>query len=89
MMRLSSAWLYSAQNHNAEDTAVRIFVRKGQLFAARDLDAGEALVSLGDALFKAATPDFNPERYRFDTVVEGSALRLTFSGMPMYRVDDR
>jgi len=84
-----SAFVGRYKNHNSEDMAVRIFVRKGQLFAAHDFGAGEPLVALDDALFKPATPDFNPERYRFDTVVDGRALRLMFSGMPMYRVEDR
>jgi D-alanyl-D-alanine carboxypeptidase len=77
------------KNHNPDDTVVRVFVRKGQLIAAHDFDAGEPLVRVGPALFKPATPDFNPERYRFDSIVDRVALRLTFSGMPMYRVDGR
>jgi len=47
---------------------------------------GEPLVRLGQGLFKPASPDFNPERYRFDTIVDGVALRMTYSGMPAYRV---
>jgi hypothetical protein len=77
------------KNHNPEDSAVRVFVRHGQLRAAHSRDDnGAPLVRLGPALFKPATPDFNPERYRFDTIIEGHALRLIFSGMPMYRADD-
>jgi CubicO group peptidase (beta-lactamase class C family) len=34
-------------------------------------------------------PWFNPERYRFDSIVDGAALRLLVSGMPFYRIDDR
>jgi hypothetical protein len=55
--------------------------------AARGDADGEPLVRVGPALFKPVKPDFNPERYRFDSIVDGVALRLTFSGMPMYRVD--
>jgi CubicO group peptidase (beta-lactamase class C family) len=75
------------KNHSVEDPRVRIFVRKGQLVAARGDADGEPLVRVGPALFKPVKPDFNPERYRFDSIVDGVALRLTFSGMPMYRVD--
>ena len=66
-----------------------IVARKGQLVALPDLDPGVTLVPRGRALFKPSTPDFNPERYRFDSIVEGSALRLLVSGMPFYRIDDR
>jgi len=52
------------------------------------VDATE-LVRLGDNLFRPSEPDFNPERYSFDSIVEGHALRLIRSGMPMYRVDER
>jgi hypothetical protein len=38
--------------------------------------------------FRPESPDFNPERYVFDSVVDGHALRLLVSGMPMYRVDE-
>jgi hypothetical protein len=65
---------------------VEIFVRNGRLTAARHPGEGETLVRLGPGLFRPASPDFNPERYRFDTIVDGVALRMTFSGMPMYRM---
>jgi CubicO group peptidase (beta-lactamase class C family) len=75
------------KNQNVDDQTVRIFVRKAQLMAAHGGEDGEPLVRVGPALFKPAKPDFNPERYRFDSIVDGVALRLAFSGMPMYRVD--
>jgi CubicO group peptidase (beta-lactamase class C family) len=75
------------KNHNVEDQTVRIFVREGQLMAAHGGAGGEPLVRVGPALFKPAKPDFTPERYLFDSIVDGVALRLIFSGMPMYRVD--
>jgi hypothetical protein len=66
-----------------------VFVRKGRLYAAEGLSEAMELVRLGENLFRPSTPEFNPERYSFDTIVEGHALRLLWSGMPMYRVDDR
>jgi hypothetical protein len=75
------------KNQNVEDQTVRIFVRNRQLMAAWGATDGEPLVRVGPALFRPAKPDFNPERYRFDSMVDGLALRLSFSGMPMYRVD--
>ena len=75
------------KNNNPEDTVLEIFVRNGRLTAARHLsDKGDMLIRLGPGLFKPASPDFNPERYRFDTIVDGVALRMMSSGMPMYRV---
>ena len=66
-----------------------MFVRNGRLFAAEGLAEATELVRLGENLFRPAEPDFNPERYAFDTIVDGHALRLLWSGMPMFRVDDR
>jgi hypothetical protein len=43
---------------------------------------------LTGSAFRPESPDFNPERYVFDSVVDGHALRLLASGMPMYRVDE-
>jgi hypothetical protein len=77
------------ENHNPEGEPVRVFVRKGRLYAAEGLSEAMELVRLGENLFRPSTPEFNPERYSFDTIVEGHALRLLWSGMPMYRVDDR
>jgi len=50
---------------------------------------GQPLVLVSPATFRPAAPDFNPERISFDSVVEGRALRLFRSGMPMYRMDER
>jgi D-alanyl-D-alanine carboxypeptidase len=75
-------------NHNPEEGPVRIFVRKGQLFMATGLGAGQRLLPAGPATFRPAQPDFNPERISFDSLVDGHTLRLFRSGMPMYRMDD-
>ena len=74
-------------NHNPEEGAVQIYVRKGQLFLATGMGAGERLLPAGPATFRPSAPDFNPERISFDSIVEGRALRLFRSGMPMYRMD--
>jgi D-alanyl-D-alanine carboxypeptidase len=84
-----SAYVGRYVNHNPEQGEVRIFVRKGKLMMAAGLGAGSPLVPLAPGVFRPATPDYNPERIRFDTVVEGQALRLLDSGMPMYRVASR
>jgi hypothetical protein len=76
------------ENHNPEGAPVRVFVRNGRLYAADGLSEATELVRLRENLFRPSEPEFNPERYSFDTIVEGHALRLLRSGMPMYRVDD-
>lgn len=77
------------ENHNPEGEPVRVFVRNGRLYVAEGIGEATELVRLGENLFRPAEPEFNPERYAFDTIVDGHALRLVWSGMPMYRVDDR
>ena len=77
------------ENHNPEGEPVRVFVRNGRLYTAEGRSPATELVRLGAYLFRPSEPEYNPERYSFDTIVEGHALRLLLSGMPMYRVDDR
>uniref|UniRef100_Q01N78 Beta-lactamase n=1 Tax=Solibacter usitatus (strain Ellin6076) TaxID=234267 RepID=Q01N78_SOLUE len=76
-------------NHNPEEGAVHVFVRKGQLFLATGTGPGQRLLPAGPATFRPGAPEFNPERISFDSIVEGHALRLLRSGMPMYRMDLR
>ncbi len=84
------AYVGRYDNHNPEFfQVIRVFVNRGRLMAARDGAAGQPLAELGSALFKPAEPEFNPERYRFDSIVDGHALRLMLSGMPLYRIEDR
>jgi len=75
-------------NHNPEEGATRIVLRKGQLFLATGPGAGQRLLPAGPATFRPSNPDFNPERITFDSIIEGHALRLFYSGMPMYRIGD-
>ncbi|HKW00117.1 MAG TPA: serine hydrolase domain-containing protein [Vicinamibacterales bacterium] len=76
------------KNHNPEDGPLRVFIRGGSLMIAGGVnDGGRKLVRVGAATFRPETPDYNPERYVFDSIVEGRALRVLVSGMPMYRVE--
>lgn len=77
-----AAYVGRYENHNPEDAVVRVVVTKGQLVIE-----GTRMVAVAPGQFRPAVPDYNPERYRFDSVVDGHALRLIRSGMPMYRVD--
>jgi CubicO group peptidase (beta-lactamase class C family) len=79
-----SSYCGSYVNHNPEGGAIRIFLLKGKLMMS-----GSPLVPVGPATFRPGGPDYSPERVRFDTFVEGRALRMWLSGMPMYRFGNR
>jgi D-alanyl-D-alanine carboxypeptidase len=77
------------KNHNPEGGPLRVFLRGASLMIARDFnDGGSRLVRVAPSTFRPESPDFNPERYVFDSVVDGHALRVLVSGTPMYRVDE-
>ncbi|MDP9368881.1 MAG: serine hydrolase [Chloroflexota bacterium] len=70
--------------YNPWATNLRVVRRKGQLWlifpAAPDgFEDEQPLVPLGDGSFRAGAEDTSPERVRFDTVVEGKALRAVLS----------
>jgi CubicO group peptidase (beta-lactamase class C family) len=64
------------------DTALRVQLIEGAL----SLDDGTPLVPLADGSFRIGEERWNPERLRFDTLVEGHAQRATWSGVALYRV---
>jgi CubicO group peptidase (beta-lactamase class C family) len=77
-------------NNGPEGPIARVFVRNGRLMMllSEDDDAApEPLEPLGPGVFRIGKADYSPERARFDTVVEGQALRLFVSGVPLYRKD--
>jgi len=76
------------KNHNPEGGPLRVFIRGASLMIAGGAnDGGQRLVRIAGATFRPESPDFNPERYLFDSVVDGRALRVLDSGMPLYRVE--
>jgi D-alanyl-D-alanine carboxypeptidase len=79
------------ENHNPEGPTARIYIQGGTLMALVDGEVPstdpQTLKPLGGGVFQSAEPDPNPERYQFDTVVDGQALRLMISGAPLYRVE--
>jgi D-alanyl-D-alanine carboxypeptidase len=85
------AYVGHYENHSPEGPKVRIFVRGTKLVAlvgeVEPTSHAEVLESLGHGIFRPTVPAFNPERYQFDSVVGGYALRLVMSGEPLYRVD--
>lgn len=77
-------------SHNPEGPDTRIFVRNGALTIREDGDGPKGDVQLlpaDDGAYRRAAPTGDPERYTFDTVIQGHALRLLASGQPVYRVD--
>ena len=77
-------------NNGPEGPVARVFVRNGRLMMllSEDEEAGpEPLEPLGPGLFRIGKAEYSPERARFDTVVDGEALRLFVSGVPLYRKD--
>jgi CubicO group peptidase (beta-lactamase class C family) len=77
-------------NNGPEGPVARVFVRNGQLMMllSEDEDAtAEPLEPLGPGLFRIGKVDYSPERARFDTIIDGQALRLFVSGVPLYRKD--
>jgi D-alanyl-D-alanine carboxypeptidase len=69
----------------------RIFIRKGRLIIAAPGStemgaAQQVLTEIEPGLFKIGEEE-TAERLRFDTIVDGKALRANFSGVDFYRVN--
>lgn len=45
----------------------------------------QPLMPLANGVFRVGTESGNPEQLRFDTVIDGSALRAWLSGWPYFR----
>lgn len=56
-------------------------LRKGQLWIG-----GDPLVPLGASLFRLGEEEHAPNRFRFDDVINGRALRATVSGTEYRRI---
>jgi hypothetical protein len=73
-----------------EGPMLRVFVRNGQLWAMmllNDKAKPTLLEPLGPGSFRYGKGDHNPERVQFDTLIDGRAMRLNWSGMSLYRRD--
>lgn len=74
--------------HGEEGPGVRVFVRAGRLtFSYADASLATELVEEAPARFRFAEPALGPEWLAFDSVIDGQAQRLIFSGIPLYRID--
>ena len=58
----------------------RVVLRKGQLF----VDGVQPLISTGEGRF--ATSAESPDWISFETVIDGRAMRMSYSGMMFRRV---
>jgi D-alanyl-D-alanine carboxypeptidase len=89
-----AAYVGHYAHHGPEGPAARVFVRNGTLMMASGYDgpppaAPEPLVPVGGEVFRPGKADvaYNPERVRFETIEGGRALRLTKTGVPLYRME--
>jgi CubicO group peptidase (beta-lactamase class C family) len=76
---------YRARNPWLSNFHVR--VRGGRLWMIHygDEFAPAPLVPVGDGVFRIGDDERSPERLRFDVMVDGVAVRATYSGCPYYR----
>jgi D-alanyl-D-alanine carboxypeptidase len=73
------------RSHNPELSDFRIVLRKGELTLIHASGDEEPLVSLGGTVFRVGEDTRSPERIRFDTIVDGRALRADLSCGIYYR----
>jgi hypothetical protein len=71
--------------HNPWCTNWRVVLRKGELVFLHPTGEEEPLAQVERSLFRAGPDPRSPERLRFDTVVDGHALRANLSGEYYYR----
>jgi D-alanyl-D-alanine carboxypeptidase len=89
-----AAYVGHYAHHGPEGPAARVFVRNGALMIAPSgtdgpPEAPEPLVPVGEEAFRPGKAEvaYNPERMRFDTLEDGRTLRLTITGVPLYRME--
>ena len=78
------------RSHNPWTTNFRIVLRGDRpwlIFAGAPdgFDTEQPLVPQDDGSFRVGEDEGNPETIRFDTVIDGRALRVWLSGWPYYR----
>lgn len=71
--------------HNPEQSNFRVVLRKGALALIWPGWAPESLEPVEEGVFRIGKESRSPETLRFDAVLEGRALRATYSGCPYYR----
>jgi D-alanyl-D-alanine carboxypeptidase len=79
------AYVGHYRTRNPELSNFRVVLRKDTLALVFPSGAVEPLKYLSDGFFRIGDDHRSPETLRFDTVVEGRALRADYSGCPYYR----
>ena len=85
-----AAYIGHFVNNGPEGPVARVYVRNGQLMMMVSMDEDatpEPLTPLSPGVFRIGKEDYSPERARFDSLVDGHALRLLITGVPLYRKD--
>ena len=80
-----SEYLAYAGHYRNEDPwmgSARVVLRKGRLWLG-----GAPLLPLGSGLFRIGEEDHEPDRVRFEEIVNDRALRAVFSGIEFRRLD--
>ena len=73
------------RSHNPWLSNFRIVLRKGALALIAPSEPEEPLVPWGSTVFRVGEDDRSPERIRFDTILNGQALRANLSCGDCYR----
>ncbi len=73
------------RSHNPWGTNFRVVLRKEAMVLVEPSGGEESLVPIGEGTFRIGDDPASPERLRFDTVVNGEALRANRSGCDYYR----
>ena len=73
------------RSHSPWLSNFRVVLRKGALMQITPDGTGTPLAPMPDGSFRVGAEAHSPERLRFDSVVDGQALRATLSGHPYYR----
>lgn len=76
------------RTYNPWCSNLRVYWRGGQLWASYAMDDvghDAPLVRLSDGYYRLGSEERCPERLRFDTVIDGKAVRVTLSGCALYR----
>jgi len=73
------------RSHSPWLSNFRVVLRKGALIQITPDGTGTPLAPMPDGSFCVGSEAHSPERLRFESVVDGQALRATLSGHPYYR----
>jgi hypothetical protein len=73
------------RSHNPWYTNFRIVLRRGRLLLVEANGEEQSLEPMGDGLFRIGADARSPERLRFDTILDGQAIRANRSGCDFYR----